>query len=232
MHLELQLLMEPLLFHIFFSSLAISKPFSIFSTSLSSPLVSFVIIKSSHSYSYKMVSLYNHFQRIWREWLSKTASDWCLYHFGLTWISFTWQTSQWVRLPIYCFWASLGHSLTMWLIVPSALLQILHFVCSFDFPIFPLIRLVQMAWSWAAHIKLSVSRFRASFRSHYHLPWFPTPLICCTNWRCNSFSSYEIVLSSFFCSLASSLLDWLIQINIHRYRSSKQTCSALFYIVL
>ena len=69
--------------------------------------------------------------------------------------------------------------------------------------IFPLITLVRMACSSAANIKLSVSRFCVPFRNHCHLSWFPTFLVCHTNWPCNIFSSQEIVLSSFFCLLAS-----------------------------
>ena len=67
----------------------------------------------------------------------------------------------------------------MWLIVSSALLQ--HFVCSCDLSIFSFIILVRMACSWAAHIKLSVSRFGVPFRNHCHLSLFLTLLVCCVN---------------------------------------------------
>ena len=136
-----------------------------------------------------------------------TASGWCSYHFDLTWIPFAQQIFQWIHLPtqscllLYSLCASLGHPL-MWLIVSSALLHILHFVCSCDLSIFPLITLVRMVCSWAANIKLSVSRFKVPFRNHCHLSWFPTSLVYRTLWPCNIFSSQEI-LSSFFCFLAS-----------------------------
>ena len=144
-----------------------------------------------------------------------TAPGWCSCHFGLTWIPFAPQISQWICLPIqsclllYSFWASLGHSCTMGLIVSSALLSTLHIVCSCELSIFPLIRLVWMACSWAAHIKLSVSRLRVPFHNHCHLSWFHTSLVYHTNWPCNIFSSQEIFLFSFFCFLASIVVSWI-----------------------
>ena len=138
-----------------------------------------------------------------------TASGWCSCHFDLTWIPFPPQISQWIRLPIpssllfHFLRPSLGHSFTMWLIFSSALLHILHFVCSCHLSILPLITLVRMAWSWAANIKLPVSQFRVQFPNHCHLSQFPTSLIYRTNWLCNIFPFQEIVLSFFFCFLAS-----------------------------
>ena len=194
------------IFHTFFSSLARSKYLSIFSTSLSSPLVSYGIAKSIiwHSWCFLSIKIMSgllavikrsvctvNSQSVLHESCSMTASDWCSYHFDLTWIPI----SQWICLPtqscllLYSLWASLGHSLTMWLIVSSALLHILHFACSCYLSIFPLITLVRMACSWAANIKLSVSRFRVPFLNHCHLSWFPTSLVCYTNWPCNIFSS-------------------------------------------
>ena len=79
----------------------------------------------------------------------------------------------------------MGHSLTMWLTVLSALLQVLYFVCPLDLSMFPLIHLVWMACSLAAHIMVSISRFRVPFFNHYHLFWFPTSLFCPANWPWN-----------------------------------------------
>ena len=127
-------------------------------------------------------------QRVLHKSFSRAASGWCSYHFGLTWISLAPQFSQWIHLPIqlclllYSFWASLVHSLTLCLIVSSALLHILHFVSSWDLSIFPLIWLVRMACSWAAYTKLPVSRFRVPFCNHCHLSWLPNSLVYCINW--------------------------------------------------
>ena len=145
-------------------------------------------------------------QSILHESFSMTASGWCSYHFDLRWVPFALQMSQWIRLPtqscllLYSLWASLGHSLTMWLIVSSALLHILHFACSCYLSIFPLITLVRMACSWAANIKLSVSRFRVPFRNHCHLSWFPTSLVCRTNWPCNIFPPKKLFFPPSFAS--------------------------------
>ena len=160
---------------------------------------------------------------------SMTASGWCPYHFGLTCIPFALQISHWVRLPIqsslrlYYFWASLEHALTMWLIALSALLHILHFVCSCNSSIFLLIILIRMTYSWVAHIKLSVSRFRVPFRNNCQLFWFPTSLVCRTNWPRNILfllrnCSFLLLLLP---SLYWSFSDWLYWINIHRSRSRK-----------
>ena len=51
-----------------------------------------------------------------------------------------------------------------------------------------------------------LSHFMVQFR-HCHLFWFPTSLVCHTNWPCNIFSSQEIVLSSFFCFLVSIVIS-------------------------
>ena len=112
-------------------------------------------------------------------------------------------------IRLYSFWWSLGYSLSIWLVVSSALLHVLHFVCSYDLSIFPLIKLVRIDCSWAAHIKFSVSLFRVPFLNHFHLSWFPTSLVCRTNWLCKIFFSQEIVLSFFFCFLASIVVCWI-----------------------
>ena len=145
-------------------------------------------------------------QSILQESFSMTTSGWCSYHFDLTWIPFPLQIWQWIRLLIqsflllYSLCESLGHSLTMWLIVSLSLRHILHFVCSYDLSIFPLITLVRMACSWAANIKLSVSRFRVPFRNHCHLSWFPTSLVCCINWPCNVFPPTKLFFPPSFAS--------------------------------
>ena len=139
-------------------------------------------------------------QSILQESFLMTASGWSSYNFYLTWVPFALHIFQWIRPPtqscllLYSLWASFGHSLTMWLI--------LNFSCSCDLSIFPLITLVQMACSWEANIKLSVSRFRFPICNHCQVSWFPTSWICRINWACNIFFSQEIVLSSFFCFLA------------------------------
>ena len=138
-----------------------------------------------------------------------TASGWRSYHFGSTWISFALTISQRIRLPIqsclllHSLWASLGHSLTMWLIVSSVLLHIPHSVWSSDLSIIPWITIARRACSWVAYIKLSVSRFRVPFRNYCHLSWLPASLVCLKNWPCNGFSFQEIAFSFFFCFLAS-----------------------------
>ena len=101
-------------------------------------------------------------------------------------------------LHLHSFCASLGHSLTMWLIVALALQHILHFFCSCYLSIFALITLVRIACSSVENINLFVSHFRVPFRNHWHLSWFPIYLVCCTNWLHNILSSQEIVLSSLF----------------------------------
>ena len=168
-----------------------------------------------------------------------TVSGWCSYQIGLTWIPFAPQISLWIRLSIqlwllsYSFWASLRGSLTIWLIVSSVSLHILHFVCSCDLLIFLFIRLVRMACSWVAQIKLSASRFGVPFCNHCYLSWLSFSIVCCIKWWYNIFSAQEIVFSFLLLllSLYCSFSDWLNQINIHRSRSSKQTLSGLFYIV-
>ena len=139
-------------------------------------------------------------QRILQESFSVIPSGWCTYYFDLTWIPFTLQISQWICLPIqsclllYSLGASLGHSLATWLVVSSALLHILHFVCLCDLSIFPLITLVQMACSWAANIIFSFhtlwSNFAIATYSDSLLPLF-VPRNC----------------SFFFCFLASIVIS-------------------------
>ena len=99
----------------------------------------------------------------------------------------------------------------IWLIVSPALLHILHFVCSCDLSIFPLIALLRRACcSWAATIKLSFSCFRVPFQNHCHLSWFHTSLFYRTNWPCKLFSSQKILFRLIFLlSLNCSFSDWL-----------------------
>ena len=148
-----------------------------------------------------------------------TAPGWCSCHFGLTWIPFAPQISQWICLPIqsclllYSFWASLGHSLTIWLIASSALLHILQLVCSCHLSMSPLIRLVWMACSWATHANPSVSRFRIPFCNN--CPSILTPYFLSLSYKQarQHFSSQEIVLSSFFCFWASIVLSRISSIK-------------------
>ena len=102
------------------------------------------------------------------------------------------------------------------------------------FVIFPLVILVWMACSWAAHIKLSISSFRVPFHNHCHLSWFPTSLGYCTNWLCNIISSHKIVFSSFFCFLVSILVSWIGSIKSISTDLTAVTKRYLdsFYIVL
>ena len=139
-----------------------------------------------------------------------TAFVWCSYHFYLKRITLALQIFKWIRFPILSFlllhslWASLEHSRTVWFSVSSALLYILHMVCSCDLLIFSLITLVRMACSWAGNIRLSVSRFRIPFRKHCHLSSFPTSSVCCTKWPCNFFF-FSQKNCSFFLLLLLSL---------------------------
>ena len=116
----------------------------------------------------------------------------------------------------------------------SVLLHILHVVPSFDLSVFHLIIIVRMACSWATNIKLSVSRFRVPFCNYCHLSWFPTSLVCCTNWPCNIFLTQEITLCFFFCFLVSIIVS-----RIGSIKSISTDLAAviertfeLFYIVL
>ena len=162
-------------------------------------------------------------QRILQESFSVIPSGWCTYYFDLTWIPFTLQISQWICLPIqsclllYSLGASLGHSLATWLVVSSALLHILHFVCLCDLSIFPLITLVQMACSWAANIIFSFhtlwSNFAIATYSDSLLPLF-VPRNC---------SFFLLLLLSLNCNFS----DWLNQISIYRFCGSKQTLSGV-----
>ena len=200
-------------------------------------------ISSNHarsSCSYKMVCLYN---KIPKDFTWVILDDcFCLmlipFWFNMDSICFTNFPMSFfpIRacLLLYLFWTSLGHSRTIWLIVSSVLLHILHFVCSCDLSVFPLFRFVRMACPWAIHFKLFLSFFRVPFSNHYHLSWLPTSLVCHTNWPYNILflprnCSFLLLL---LLSLYFSFLGWLNQINIHISRSSKQTLSGIFYIVL
>ena len=95
------------IFDTFFSLLDRSKYFSIFSTSLLSTLMSYGIAKSIIWDSWCFLSIVIKwsvctvkYQKILHKSFSMIASSQCSYHFGLTWIPFTLQIFQWIRLPI------------------------------------------------------------------------------------------------------------------------------------
>ena len=54
---------------------------------------------------------------------------------------------------------------------------------------------VLSACSWAAHIRLSVSRFSSPAFSHCHLLWSCIPSVSLRNWPCNAFSFHAACLS-------------------------------------
>ena len=109
---------------------------------------------------------------------------------------------------------------TMWLIASSPYYTFCISFALVDLKIFHLIRLVRMACSWAAQIKLSASHFSVPFRNHCH----KLSMHHFFSRNC----SFLLLLSL---SLCCNFSDWLNQINIHRFRSSKQKLSGLFYIV-
>ena len=156
--------------------------------------------------NYKMICLYS---KIPKDFTRVVLND-CLWlmlipcRFNMDSIrstNFPPQISQWIRLLsqscflLYSFWASLGHSHTVWLIVSSALLHIQYFFCSCDFWIFPIIKLVRMA------SQVFCFTLYGPF-SQLLPPILISHLVCCTNWPCNIVSSPEI-FRSFFCLLAS-----------------------------
>ena len=118
----------------------------------------------------------------------------------------------------------------VWLTVSSALLLILHFVCSCHLSIFPLITLTRMACSWAANIKLFISRYRVP------LPPTTIPYFLSLSQKLATQHLFLPRNCYFFLllllSLNCSLSDWLNQVNIQKSCSNKQTLSGPFYIVL
>ena len=99
----------------------------------------------SPSYSYKMFCLY-----------SKTPKDFTRVifndHFSLmlTPFRFNMDPISSTNFSMNTSSDPIMSSIAIWLIVSSVLLLISYFVCSCDLTIFPLIRLVRMACSWAA----------------------------------------------------------------------------------
>ena len=123
------------------------------------------------------------------------------------------QISQWIHLLIqscfllYSFWASLGHSHTVWLIFSSALLHIQYLFCSCDFRIFPIIKLIRIASS-----EVFCFMLYGPF-SQLLPPILISHLVCCTNWPYNIVFSQEI-FPSFFCLLASIVASGIASMKL------------------
>ena len=94
----------------------------------------------------------------------------------------------------------------IWLIVSPALLHILHFVCSCDLLIFPLIALLGMACSWAANIFFSQEILFHALGFHFKTiatyPDSTLPYFIAQTGHATFFSPKRF-FSGFFCFLAS-----------------------------
>ena len=101
-------------------------------------------------------------------------------------------------LLLYSYCASLLQPLTIWSILSSTFLQILHKESPWLLPIFALTRFVLILWLWAANIRLSVSLFKSPFRSQPQNWSLFTSLVCFKYWPCRNFSSLNSNFFSFF----------------------------------
>ena len=57
---------------------------------------------------------------------------------------------------LHSFYAKFRHALTMWVMVPSFSLHILHFESVWDLSMIPLIKLVCISWSFVAKVSTSI----------------------------------------------------------------------------
>ena len=132
---------------------------------------------------------------------SNTGSGWCENHLSSHSISNFLHKHQRTFIPslpflfLYWFPARAEHELTIWVALSTFSLQSLHSGDSFWWSMLFFITFVISACSWAAHIRLSVSRFSSPTFSHCHLLWLCTPSVSLRNWPCIAFSIYAARLS-------------------------------------
>ena len=98
-------------------------------------------------------------------------------------------------LFLYWFPARTEHELTIWVTLSTFYLQSLHSgdASWWSMPFF--IAFVLSACSWAAHVRLSVSRFSQPAFSHCLLLWSCIPSVSLRNWSCSAFSFHASCLS-------------------------------------
>ena len=96
---------------------------------------------------------------------------------------------------LYWFPARTKHELTIWVALSTSFFQSLHSGDTYwrSMPFF--IAFVLKACSWAAHIRLSVSRFSSPPFSDCNLLWSCIPSVSLRNWASNAFSVHAACLS-------------------------------------